>query len=122
MNVSDAISGFGFFNSVQAIPAPASLVFNAALLFVVWRNLYKHRNKESSIRIINHTALLLLAWITFSAFAGLLMTFDLLETAKGPNPVDGFLYGLRIALAIMAVGILILCTPVILYLRAGRIR
>src|SRR5882762_4711802 len=98
MNGSDAISGFSLFNLIQAIPAPVSLIVNAALLFTAWRELKKHRKNETSIRIINHTALLLLAWITFSAFAGLLMTFELLETTKGANPVDGFVYGFRITM------------------------
>ncbi len=79
--------------------------------------LRKQRSDALSIRIINHTLLFMIAWIAFSVIMGLMLTFDLLELTITEGLFGGFLYGFRVAMAIVPCGVLTCCIPIIWILR-----
>ncbi len=106
------------FGIIQSVPPLLSFLINGAVVIGTWLLLRKQAKDEFSIRIVNHTTVLIATWVLISGMIGLFFTFAELEAAANNDLFNGFLYGFRITMAILPLGILAGCAPVIWFLSA----
>jgi hypothetical protein len=108
----DSIGNLNFMGIVQAIPLPVSLTLNFAAIVSGWITINRKKN-VLTVLVVNHAALFLVTWTIFSMIAGLLITFEFLETTPNVKLFEGFLYGLHFAMTVMPLGVAICCVPLL---------
>ena len=107
---------------VVILPLPVFVLVNVALALGVF---YMTKRLKLQLRmkdILNHLSVLGLAWLSFSILFELLFTFDALEASGDTYLFEAFSIGFKNAMILVLGGIVIVCLPVIAYLRTGENR
>src|SRR5689334_4217541 len=106
----------GLVGIAQAIPLPVSILLAGGVISFQTRALFVASDPQS-LRITRHITLLLLSWTAIAIMMGLYQSFSLMEKEKTISLFDGFAFGLRFGFALIPLGFLFFCVPLLLWKR-----